>query len=302
LDKCPLCNQPAQGEGVGPLNDWFRINCPRCGAFKITEDGVFDAREAAEQGVSYLLSGYTRQASDAKQLLRLTAETIASLLKAKPPVATVAEQMHKLLLVISARLTNLSHHALVSPDTDYPVVFARSAGDLTYLLKGLLDRGLVEGLGDRVHPTLEGWALIDRLLLAPERRGRQAFVAMWFDPSMLLVYENGLAPGIRAAGYDPIRIDQVEHAGKIDDRIVAEIRSSSLLVADFTGQRGGVYFEAGFALGLGIPVIWTCRDTDIDKLHFDTRQYNHIVWNADRLHDLAEKLAYRIRAMAPAPG
>jgi hypothetical protein len=55
------------------------------------------------------------------------------------------------------------------------------------------------------------------------------------------------------------------HLNKVDDVIVAEIRRSRFLVADFTCEpgkvRGGVYFEAGFARGLNIPIIWTCRDT-----------------------------------------
>ena len=37
-----------------------------------------------------------------------------------------------------------------------------------------------------------------------------------------------------------------------------------------------VYFEVGFTKGLGIPVIWTCREDDFDDLLFDTKQYNHI--------------------------
>ena len=61
-----------------------------------------------------------------------------------------------------------------------------------------------------------------------------------------------------------------------------------------TGQRQGVYFEAGYALGMGIPVIWTCRSDEIDKCHFDTRQYNHIVW--ETAGDLKEKLTNRILA------
>lgn len=95
-------------------------------------------------------------------------------------------------------------------------------------------------------------------------------------------------------GYRAIRIDNVEHTGKINDRIIAEIKESRFLVADFSGQRGGAYFEVGFAMALGLPVIWTCREDEIDKVHFDTRQYNHIVWKTPG--ELHEKLAVRIRA------
>ena len=69
------------------------------------------------------------------------------------------------------------------------------------------------------------------------------------------------------------------------------------MVADFTqgktGARGGVYYEAGFAHGLGIPVIFTCRNESLDKVHFDTRQYNHIVWTdpAKLRTDLRNRIA-----------
>ncbi len=93
---------------------------------------------------------------------------------------------------------------------------------------------------------------------------------------------------------DPIRIDLVHHNEKICDKIMAEIRSSQFLVADVTGQRQGVYFEAGFAMGLGRSVIWTCREDQLEEVHFDTRQYSHIVWKSPE--DLREKLANRIKA------
>jgi nucleoside 2-deoxyribosyltransferase len=91
---------------------------------------------------------------------------------------------------------------------------------------------------------------------------------------------------------------ELEERCRICDEIIAEIRRSRFLVADFTCEkdkvRGGVYFESGFALALPIPVIWTCKETSIDDLHFDTRQYAHIVWKDTA--DLCEKLKGRIGA------
>ena len=128
-------------------------------------------------------------------------------------------------------------------------------------------------------------------------KSSQAFVAMSFHKNLNDIWENGLKPALQQTGYNPMRIDRTEHNEKIDDRIIAEIRKSGILVADFTGQRNGVYFEAGFAMGLGIPVIWTCRENEIKKLHFDTRQYNHITWNDAA--ELKEKLINRIEATLP---
>jgi hypothetical protein len=51
------------------------------------------------------------------------------------------------------------------------------------------------------------------------------------------------------------------------------------------------------AAAINIPVIWTVRKDQIDNLHFDTQQYNHITYkNAD---DLRKQLANRIKATVP---
>ena len=127
----------------------------------------------------------------------------------------------------------------------------------------------------------------------------QAFVAMWFNDSMDESYREGIKLGIKDAGFNPFRIDQKEHINKIDDEIIGEIRRSRFLVADFThgddGARGGVYYEAGFAHGLDLPVIFTCREDAVETLHFDTNHYNHIVWSTPE--ELRDKLKVRILAI-----
>ena len=145
--------------------------------------------------------------------------------------------------------------------------------------------------------TVDGYSRIEERRLNLD--SSQAFVAMWFDDSMADAFSNGIEPAIREAGYKPLRIDQKEHVNKIDDEIIAEIRRSRFIVADFTqgadGARGGVYYEAGVAHGLKLPVIVTCSSDAVETLHFDTEHYNHIVW-ADP-QDLYKKLKNRILAV-----
>jgi nucleoside 2-deoxyribosyltransferase len=124
----------------------------------------------------------------------------------------------------------------------------------------------------------------------------QAFVAMWFNPETDDAWKNGFYPAIKCARYHPMRIDSKEFNNKIDDEIVVEIKRSHFLVADFTGHRQAVYFETGFAMGLGLPVIFTCHKKYLKKCDFDTRQYNHIVWEWESLDDLRKRLRNRIVA------
>lgn len=132
---------------------------------------------------------------------------------------------------------------------------------------------------------------------------RQAFVAMWFSREMMQAYEEAISPAIFDAGYKPRLISEKHFNGKIDDEIIGEIRKSLFLVADFTcplnndewpEPRGGVYFEAGYAKGLNREVIWTVKQGYEKYLHFDTKTFNHIVWND--YSDLKNKLFNRIIA------
>jgi hypothetical protein len=160
------------------------------------------------------------------------------------------------------------------------------------------------GLVGRSQETLfylkpKGWFRLDELH-RKEVKSSQAFVAMWFNKATQEPYTNGLYKAIYDSGYEARRVDQQHHhLNKVDDEIIAEIRRSRFLVADFTCEpgnvRGGVYFEAGYANGLGIPIIWTCKNTSMGDLHFDTRQYPHIEWSDST--DLYTKLKARIGAL-----
>lgn len=148
---------------------------------------------------------------------------------------------------------------------------------------------------EKVIIEVDGWKRINELKQKPAGLLEQAFVAMWFDDSTNVIYNKGIKPAIEFnSNYKALRIDNVEHNNKICDQIIAEIKKSKFIVADFSGNRGGVYFEAGFAQGLGLPVIWLVNEKHIDNLHFDTRQYNHIVYSD--YDDLKKKLIARIEA------
>ena len=183
-----------------------------------------------------------------------------------------------------------------NPDRDYPLLIAGNTAEVMFLIMELHKREYIDGTNDGLSLTLSGWERLEEVKRAG-RSSNRAFVAMWFDKNMDELYENAIDPAIRKAGYDPLRIDRHEHVNRIDDEIIAQIKRSRFMVADFTGQRYGVYFEAGMMMGLGRTVIWLCDKKELDegKLHFDVRQFNFIAY--ETVEDAKTRLYNRILAI-----
>ena len=140
------------------------------------------------------------------------------------------------------------------PQTDYgPFAWSECVeeSEIDYFLDYLVQKGWLAsneyGLARlSCKVTVDGHSRVEQLdieeTISPSA---QAFVAMWFYDSTFAAYSDGIEPAIREAGYKSLRIDQKDHLNKIDDEIIAEIRRSRFVVADFTqgqdGARGGVY-------------------------------------------------------------
>jgi hypothetical protein len=132
-------------------------------------------------------------------------------------------------------------------------------------------------------------------------RNNPAFVAMWFgrpkadggsdrSAEMTALFTNSIEAACIAAGWTALRVDMVEHNDSVIDRIIYEIRRAPFVIADLTENNQGVYFEAGYAKGLGREVIYCCPSGA--KAHFDVDSINHVKYsNPD---ELRKKLENRI--------
>jgi nucleoside 2-deoxyribosyltransferase len=78
-------------------------------------------------------------------------------------------------------------------------------------------------------------------------------------------------------------------------------RQSKFLIADLTHGNAGAYWEAGFAEGLGKPVIYTCKKDVFDnkRVHFDANHHLTVIWNIATLENAAQELKNTIRATFP---
>jgi hypothetical protein len=249
--------------------------------------------DADIKGLLPYLSAYIRQANERGEKVALDKDEWRNFAVAhqQTPFTT---RVRKLLEVLAAR-SKPGYSIDFNHDYDFPLADIGSRQELAFILDHLYALGYMSLL------SKQNWSLTPKAwehLESTVGIFRRCFVAMSFAPELQEAYDNGIYFAVKQdCKMEPVRIDRVHHNENICDKIIAEIRTCQFLVADVTLQRAGVYFEAGFAMGLGRPVIWSCRHDDLEKVHFDTRQYNHIVWKEPA--DLREQLADRIKATIP---
>lgn len=271
------------------------VACPVCGEFEISIMASEELKRAVPDEIRWRLSWATRSASEAGAPLRLLSADLKRTAESVAEPQSPVEKADLLLKVLGSRTRALGERVGFDPKMGWPLIYARGEREAARLLTSLKRLDYLSFLADGsgIELTFKGWERLQALRLVPTV-STKVFVAMWFDPSMDPVFDDGIFPALQALGYDPIRVDREHFLGKIDDYIVKSIRESCMVVADFTGHRQGVYWEAGFGFGLGLPVVYTCRESEIGDAHFDTRQYNHVCWTDAA--DLARKIRERIEA------
>ena len=139
------------------------------------------------------------------------------------------------------------------------------------------------------------------LLRATSQGGDHLSQGVYGDDVLERMLTEVFRPAAAEAGFELFKLDDVPKAGLIDDRLRVEIQASDFVVADLSHDNLGAYWEAGYAEGLGKPVIYTCEQAKFEatKTHLDTNHHLTIVWSNDRPGDASEALKATIRATLP---
>jgi hypothetical protein len=287
--QCPICKTEAELIHAADYGREKGYKCPMCGPYLIS--GTAEAI-IGNNPVDYRLSAWIREHDEFKRdYPKITTYLLDEVLQNLPNFKTSEKQL--LLMRAIERRTEYPGAEVLVTGGDYPLAWARNPEELKFLMKALADRRLIDIHEDRlkfglVQTTIlpDGWDYLDKQSSLPAFTN-QAFIAMSFDKGLDSVWEN-IKLAVERAGYKAHRVDKEPHIDRIDAKIIADIKDSLFMVADVTQQKRGVYFEAGYALALNRPVIWCVKKHDLKKVHFDTRQFNHIVW--ETTEDLQEQL------------
>lgn len=275
-DICPVCKYNQGVRKTRLHGTMVLLQCPVCGEYEIP---LMVAAEYEASVPNRRLSAWIHERNERGGLAKFAKKQTIDSVLASIPDYTPQEKQLKLLKAIASKSDAPGAMVILNSEKDIPLAYAESSDELAFYLRALEERKLLtkETVIWRVIITAAGWDYLDRHASDLEEK-TQGFVAMSFSGAMKPMWTEAIKPAIQNAGYTAYRVDEEPHSDNIIFKIMAEIKNSRFVVADVTEQKNGVYFEAGYALGLGLPVIWCVRKDDAKNVHFDTAQYNQIRW------------------------
>jgi len=182
---------------------------------------------------------------------------------------------------------------------EYKRLFFKSINEYNFYIRTISDKDLIKAqfsLNNLLNYSITFEGL--NYYVSIKEKGilsNRCFIAMSFSIGMEEI-RDAIKSAIIETSYEPILIDEkhIESSQTINDAIIAELKHSKFCIADFTEQKDGVYFESGFALGQGKQVIYCCRKDYLNKTHFDTNHFSHIIYETSE--ELKTKLKNKIEA------
>lgn len=300
---CPICKLADNGINREDGGDKFTITCPRCKKFIIVRN--VETTLKSKDSIPKISAWIRNRNEQHAEVPEINSKSLKDIQAGLPDYSPREKQV--ILLQNIERMTAYpGKEVLIVPEYDIPLAWASTQEEFLYYIESLIERGLLRNLGKSgpfhqttsgqivydssafsIAITADGWDYLEKQERHIEER-TQAFVAMSFSEELKSIWEGPIFNAIKKAGYKPYRIDAQPHNELIDFKITSEIKNSRFVVADFTEHKHGVYFEAGYPRGLGLPVIWCVRKDDLKNTHFDTNHYNHIQWETP--NDLEDQL------------
>ncbi|MCK5098955.1 MAG: hypothetical protein KAR45_12685 [Desulfobacteraceae bacterium] len=307
--QCPLCKKNL-GKDIVEVDNTTSFVCISCGNVVVHSSFIPECYGS----VLHILSGWTRERTERneKPIPILSDDAppntegiaVQAILKLPSIPSTIGHQIIKLLSAIQRKSKYFGEEINLSSARDYTLAYLEHFTETNLyrppfhkLMQQVIELGWVKSAMSQsslYELTVKGIGEIEKASqVTPE--SVDCFIAMKFGDDLLdKAFKQAISPAINDTGHRPVQMAYLEHNNTIMDEMIACIKKSRFMVADLTYQNQNVYFEAGFAQGMGIPVIYTCHEDSVDNIMFDTQHSNQIRWI--KFDELRIKLRNRILA------
>ncbi len=305
MEICPVCffsEQKLAHKISGKVN--FHYDCPVCGEYEITLQAYNYITQESEYKNELWKLSYWINNRQGKETVLITNDKLIEVIN-NVVMPNASEQADKLIIWLGNRLVSPEDNCRVQYSSIIPIIGARNKNGVKYIIDETVNEGVVSK-GDQgdyvmIGLTFGGWRKYEKLKKSKAINTYKAFMAMQYNDDVLTDMYNKIKIAVEQTGFKLFLLDEVLQAGLIDNQLRVQIRNSRFVLADLTHDNHGAYWEAGYAEGLGRPVIYLCEKNKFDQLktHFDTNHHTTIIWDQVKPQEAIVKLKATIRETMP---
>lgn len=310
---CPICKNLDGYEchSLASAYDAQAFDCSVCGRFAITPKLALEFLDHEHPKVTRqllaVMSHNSKSANrrGAKQLWKTY--DVEALIESGCRLPSPSQQVTNALRYIGDAVLESGEPLADLPPDFRSTIGAMSRDAADRLVMQMKEAGLIDAISAgemgrshyamEIEPTLSGWAQFERERVGLVA-GRYGFIAMKFgDPVLDPFVSTVVKPAVTSIGYELIDLRDVAQAGIIDNVLREQIRDAAFVLVDLTHANNGAYWEAGYAEGLGKPVLYLCeRDVfNAKSTHFDTNHCTTVLWQADAPANFTAELVATLR-------
>jgi hypothetical protein len=311
---CPVClsKDGFSCSVLGPLGGSTLFECDVCGKFAISDEALQDfpnlempamtpMRRAA---LSHRIRLYTQ--NDVRPSLWNTS-TLQDFCLADTAPPAPSQQVTNIIRYLGDNFNETGVGLDYLPSAFSAIIGSSSREFSISILYELNNRGILTGRfigvgsgsghAQDLYLTLPGWELYEREK-SGQVSGNYGFFALKFgDPILDPLLNNHVKPAISELGYTLVDMRDVSRAGVIDNLLRMQIRDAAFVLVDLTHENAGAYWEAGYAEGLGKPVLYVCEREKFEerKTHFDTNHCTTVLWDEKNIDQFVDSLKATLR-------
>lgn len=288
------------------------FNCDVCGEFAVSGSALEDYSDlrlpdmpaARRAALSHRIRLFNSRESNPSLW---TSDGLREFINSEPVLPTPSQQAVNIIRYIGQEIEKTGEPFGVPPADFHATVGSPNRAFSFSILHELQERGVITaaflpdgssaGHVQDISLTLDGWDLYEKEK-GGKVSGSYGFVALKFnDPTLDPLLKDKIKPAIQEIGYELIDMRDVAEAGIIDNLMRIQIRDAAFILVDLTHENAGAYWEAGFAEGLGKPVLYICEKSKFEdtQTHFDTNHCTTVLWSEDGIDSFLEELNATLR-------
>lgn len=293
---CLFCDEITPTKPEGDHDRYIGCSCAPDGSYRLLRDSYESINSLPFQkkrNMLHLVSAYIRELNDCGEEVTLSADDIDHIVTSPKIPVTIEDKSNRLLQYLYRHSEGLGEAVVIEPlSSNYNLTYSPNLQELVYIIEKLRSEQLIIREGMSFQLTEKG-----RSEAAASAGGQElepCSVLIAGEEDLRTVWQERLLPNIEQFGYLPRLLTHTAHTKpqNLETYSLELIADSKLIIADLTGQSPEVYFTAGYALGLNIPVVWTVNSSDAEIIPEKIKELRPIVW--DTFEELLELLQQKL--------